>query len=138
MPTAAPKPCTQCGVLVRDGSTRCELHKRAGKFGDDRRGSRHARGYGREWSRIRQRIMQRDMGLCQCEECQAAGRTLAAHEVDHRIGKAEWQRRHGSLAGVDDDSNLRAINRDCHRRKTQREALAARGLSGSSSTQGGA
>lgn len=55
---------------------------------------------------------------------------LPATQVDHRISKGEWKRRFGTLEGVDDDSNLQAINADCHEAKTAREALAARGLSG--------
>jgi len=39
---------------------------------------------------------------------------LVAHEVDHIIPKAQ--------GGTDDPGNLRAINRDCHRAKTQKEA----------------
>lgn len=43
---------------------------------------------------------------------------LVAHEVDHIIPKAE--------GGTDSPNNLRAINRDCHRRKTQAEAMRGR------------
>lgn len=73
------------------------------------------------------RILKRDCGLCQCEECKSLHRLLPATQVDHRINKAEWLRQRGSLAGVDDDSNLRAINKDCHKRKTAREAAQGRG-----------
>ena len=129
MPTAAPKPCTVCGVLVRDGGSRCAAHAQEGKWGDERRGSRQSRGYGAQWERTRQRILREANGMCQCDECRAIGRLRLAHEVDHHISKAEWRRTHGgSLTGVDADSNLRAINRECHRAKTQREALAARAL----------
>lgn len=125
MPTAAPKPCTVCGVLVRDGSARCEAHKEVGKWGDERRGSRQSRGYGAQWERTRERILRRDSGLCQCDECRSTGRVRVATEVDHHIPKSQWRRTHGgSLVGVDADSNLRAINAECHRAKTQREAQA--------------
>jgi 5-methylcytosine-specific restriction protein A len=130
MPPAAPKHCTEmgCRVLVTDGTSRCQAHKAAaGRFADQRRGSRHARGYGSAWERTRGRILRRDAGLCQCDDCTAAGVLLAATEVDHRIGKAEWQRLHGTLDGCDDDANLRAINSECHLRKTLSEARAARG-----------
>lgn len=126
MPTASPKPCTICRVLVRDGSSRCDRHKvREGSFADRRRGSRHERGYGTEWDKTRARIMARDCGLCQ--PCLPLGIVHEAHHVDHKVSKAEWQRKHGTLAGVDADSNLQAINRDCHKLKTQAEAAAARG-----------
>ncbi|MCZ8076434.1 MAG: HNH endonuclease, partial [Paucibacter sp.] len=127
MPTAAAKPCTQCGVLVRDGSSRCMAHKvKAGTFADSRRGSRHERGYGSAWDKIRARILKRDAGLCQ--PCLALGIVHAGTHIDHKVSKAEWKRLHGSLDGCDDDSNLQAINADCHKLKTQAEAAAARGL----------
>lgn len=68
---------------------------------------------GRPWRRLREKILNRDGWLCHCDDCQATGRVLVAHEVDHHIPKA-----HG---GTDDPKNLRAINRDCHRAKTLRE-----------------
>jgi 5-methylcytosine-specific restriction enzyme A len=123
MPNAAPKPCSQCGALVHDGSTRCVAHKvKAGSFADSRRGSRHERGYGAAWVKVRARVLRQAGGLCQCAECQATGRVRLATEVDHITSKAEWRRLHGTLAGVDADSNLQAINAECHRRKTQAEA----------------
>jgi 5-methylcytosine-specific restriction protein A len=115
MPSTAPKPCTQpgCGVLVRDGSARCEAHKvLAGRFADKRRGSRHQRGYGTAWDRTRARILRRDAGLCQ--PCSRAGRVTAATEVDHIVNKAR--------GGDDGDDNLQSICVDCHRRKTAAEA----------------
>jgi 5-methylcytosine-specific restriction protein A len=79
-------------------------------------------GYGRAagWARTRERIMRRDGGLCQCHDCQTSGRTEIAHEVDH------IDNRRGS--GYDDDANLMAINRECHRRKSQLEARIGRGI----------
>lgn len=128
VPVAAPKPCSHpgCGVLVRDGTSRCPKHPRENTFADSRRGSRHERGYGADWDKRRVRVLRRDNGLCQCEDCKRDGRVLIATEVDHKVSKAEWKRRYGTLAGVDDDSNLGAINKDCHKAKTQREAAAAR------------
>ncbi len=128
MPVSAPKPCSACGVLVKDGSARCDVHKvRQGQFGDSRRGSRQSRGYGAAWEKTRRRILQRDNGVCQCDECKQLGRLRMANEVDHRINKATWKRLHGSLEGCDDDSNLQSINAQCHRAKTAREAQHGRG-----------
>jgi 5-methylcytosine-specific restriction protein A len=62
----------------------------------------------------RNRIMRRDAGLCRCAECKEAGLVKLAHEVDHITPL--WD------GGVDADSNLQAINRDCHKRKTAEEA----------------
>lgn len=113
---------------MKTGGARCELHGvRAGQFADRSRGTRQERGYGADWDRRRLRILKRDCGICQCEECKSLNRLLSATQVDHRINKAEWRRQFGSLAGVDDDSNLRAINADCHKRKTAREAAQGRG-----------
>lgn len=87
---------------------------------DSRRGSRHARGYGSEWDRLRVQILKRDNYLCQCQDCRALGRIKPASEVDHIVNKAQ--------GGTDDPSNLQAINPDCHRVKSAREAAAGRGL----------
>lgn len=79
--------------------------------------SRHERGYGSAWDRIRPVILERDGHLCKCEECVSAKRLRPATQVDHRVSKADWLRRFGNLDQVDDPSNLRAINADCHKRK---------------------
>lgn len=99
-------------------------HKvKADSFADKRRGSRHERGYGSAWDRIRRGILARDFGLCQV--CLPKGIVHEGTEVDHKVSKAEWKRLHGNLNGVDDPSNLQAINKVCHRVKTQAEAAAA-------------
>lgn len=54
------------------------------------------------------------MWLCQCDNCKARPVPLPAHEVDHIIPLA--------AGGTDDPDNLQAINRDCHRAKTDSEA----------------
>lgn len=88
----------------------------------DRR-SRHERGYGAKWDKLRAKILKRDSFVCQCDDCKGGElRVRPASEVDHRIGKAEWQRRFGNLDGCDDESNLQAIHPDCHAAKTQRES----------------
>ena len=58
-------------------------------------------------------ILNRDCGICQCDDCRANGRVRPAHEVDHIIPKAK--------GGTDDPSNLRAINHECHKRKSMRD-----------------
>lgn len=77
------------------------------------RTSRHERGYGAAWDRLRLVVLRRDCGLCRCAECQRLGRLRVATEVDHRIPKAK--------GGTDALDNLCAINRDCHRDKSLRE-----------------
>ena len=66
---------------------------------------------GRPWRRLREQILIRDEYRCQCEECKGIG--LLADEVDHVVPV--------SRNGSDDPSNLRAINRECHKLKTQKE-----------------
>jgi 5-methylcytosine-specific restriction endonuclease McrA len=69
---------------------------------------------------IRHRILTRDAGQCRCTECKTTWRILPAHEVDHRVPL--W------AGGQETDANRYAINRDCHKAKTAREAAArARG-----------
>lgn len=79
-------------------------------WSDPHRGSRHVRGYGTAWDKLRIQILKRDCYVCQCTECSASNRVRPATEVDHLTPKAR--------GGTDDPSNLRAINRECHRRKT--------------------
>lgn len=74
---------------------------------------KESRPKGRPWERVRVRILRRDNGLCRCATCTATGRLLPAHEVDHVVPR--WK------GGSDDDDNLAAINRDCHRAKTDAE-----------------
>ena len=72
------------------------------------RPSRHARGYGSDWVRLRKQVLSRDRHLCQ--PCIKAGRPALATEVDHICAKAE--------GGTDDMANLQAICSPCHKAKT--------------------
>ena len=121
MPVQSARPCRHvgCGLLVRDGSGYCATHqsdRKIGKFADERRGSRHQRGYGSDWDKTRIRILKRDNGLCQ--PCLKQGRVTEAKQVDHKVPKFE--------GGTDDDDNLQSICKPCHDAKTQAEALRAR------------
>ena len=78
------------------------------------RTSRHARGYGAAWDRLRLQVLERDRYLCQCERCKAEDRLTLATEVDHI--------RPRSQGGTDSLENLQAIGRECHRIKTQAES----------------
>jgi 5-methylcytosine-specific restriction protein A len=82
-----------------------------------RRTSRHERGYGTAWDRIREQIMVRDFGLCQV--CKRAGRLTFAHAVDHIVPKFE--------GGDDNERNLEAICKPCHQAKTENESARGRG-----------
>lgn len=121
MPVAASKPCRHVGCTKRavPGSAFCADHAgdaKQGRFGDERRGSRHERGYGSRWERIRKRILSRDKGLCQV--CLSQGRYRPAKHVDHIKNKAD--------GGTDDDENLQAICIECHKAKTAEEARQGR------------
>ena len=75
------------------------------------RASRHARGYGSAWDKVRKEAMSRDNGLCQ--PCLKDDRVTPAHAVDHIKSKAK--------GGTDELANLQAICRPCHLDKTMRE-----------------
>ena len=76
--------------------------------------SRHERGYGGSWEKIRKIVLRRDCGLCQCAECKRTGRLLVATHVDHIRRKCD--------GGTDDLNNLRALNAECHKRITAEQA----------------
>lgn len=76
------------------------------------RTSRHDRGYGTEWVKLRKRILARDRHLCQ--PCLRDGRPTTATEVDHIKPKVK--------GGTDAEANLEAICTPCHTTKTMRES----------------
>lgn len=67
---------------------------------------------GHTWRQIRKRILARDCGMC-CQ-CLAGGLFVLAEEVDHKV--PVWE------GGTDDDGNLQAICKPCHKAKSAREA----------------
>lgn len=76
------------------------------------RTSRHARGYGTAWDKLRKRILARDKHLCQA--CLRAGRITAGNHVDHIKPKAK--------GGTDEEGNLEVLCRPCHEAKTTRDS----------------
>lgn len=78
--------------------------------------SEHVRQRGAGYERLRLSVLREASGVCQCADCRAQGRLRPAHEVDHVLPL--W------AGGTDDVANLQAINRDCHRAKSAREAAA--------------
>lgn len=84
--------------------------------------SRHERGYGSHWTKLREVIIARDYGLCQ--QCKREGRLNPYRKgegfaVDHIIPKAK--------GGTDDWDNLETLCKEHHDRKTEREAAEAQG-----------
>ncbi len=73
------------------------------------------RGYDRRWTRLRRWFLARHP---LCAHCLADGRTTTATEVDHvqplRDGGARL-----------DQTNLQALCKSCHSRKTAREGVGA-------------
>lgn len=114
MPSLPPRPCTypRCAKMAVNGG-RCEAHKV--KHGWRHTKSRHERGYGSRWERIRNRIINRDKHLCQ--ECLRNGRYTQGKQVDHITPKY--------LGGTDFDDNLELLCDNCHTEKTAKEAKDA-------------
>lgn len=81
--------------------------------------SRHARGYGTAWDKLRLQILERDHYVCQLAK--AEGRIEPASEVDHVISKEAWKRTYGTLNGVDNPSNLQSVGHERHKAKTMLE-----------------
>lgn len=77
------------------------------------RGSSAARGYGADWRRLREQVLDRDAGLCQ--PCRRRGvATPGCRTVDHIVPKAR--------GGTDAIGNCQCICEDCHKAKTQAES----------------
>lgn len=95
---------------------RFDSTKKATSWTTEGRASRHERGYGKEWDRLRKQILRRDGGLCLT--CLREGATTAAYAVDHVIPKAE--------GGTDDETNLASICRPHHQAKSAAEAKRGR------------
>lgn len=116
MPKMPPKACGHpgCGDYATKGG-RCDEHQR--KAWEKAPGRNRSGEYGYAWQKLRLWVLRRDRYLCQ--ECLRNGRVTPATEVDHIKPKFE--------GGTDEACNTQGICRLCHKVKTQREALRARG-----------
>lgn len=115
MPQAAPRPCTYpgCGVLVRDGTGRCETHRRVERQRyDAQRGSAHERGYTGAWQKAREAWL-RAHPLCRKHEDK--GEVVAASVVDHIIPHK------GDKVLFWDSKNWQSLCKPCHDHKTATE-----------------
>lgn len=74
---------------------------------DAYRGSRHERGYGAEWEKLRMSVLRSSPGCAMCGQ--------PATDVDHILPKRR--------GGTDDRSNLQTLCHACHSRKTASERL---------------
>lgn len=79
--------------------------------------SRHKRGYGTAWDKLRKVILTRDKHLCQ--PCMKKGRVTPARTVNHIKPKAQ--------GGTDDPDNLESICDPCHAEETARQSAEAQG-----------
>lgn len=132
MPLAAPRPCTYpgCGKLVRDGTGRCDAHKRVERQQfDAQRGSAHERGYTSAWQRARDAYLKHHP---LCVHCQSQGRAEAATVVDHirphrlkdAMDSGDQQRIDQARALFWDRDNWQPLCKPHHDRKTAREDSA--------------
>ncbi|HHE4876831.1 HNH endonuclease [Morganella morganii] len=113
MPPRIPRACRKrgCAKTTTDRSGYCEEHRNTGWENHQQGKSRHERGYGTKWDRLRLVVLSRDKHLCQ--QCLREGRVTEAKTVDHITPKA-----HG---GTDAESNLQSLCWPCHYRKTATE-----------------
>lgn len=81
--------------------------------------SRHERGYGAEWDRLKKIVKARDFEICQ--PCKAKGIIHLGREVDHIVSKAKAKLLGWTDAQVNDLSNLQCICHEAHKAKTEEE-----------------
>lgn len=115
MASAAPRPCTYpgCGVLVRDGTSRCPAHKFVErKQADAKRGSAHERGYTSAWQKARIAYLRAHPLCVQHEE---AGQLVEATVVDHKVPHK------GDKVRFWDSTNWQSLCKHCHDVKTAAE-----------------
>jgi 5-methylcytosine-specific restriction protein A len=109
-PDLARRPCPvrRCGRLVGRDETRCTVHQREYERAvDERRGTAASRGYDADWRRRRKEFLRRHPW------CEEPGCPYPSEHVDHKVPLAQ--------GGQDAESNLQALCRTCHSRKTMRE-----------------
>ncbi|MCL4695495.1 MAG: HNH endonuclease, partial [Burkholderiaceae bacterium] len=112
MPLAAPKPCTVCRALVRDGTSRCEQHKVVawGKRPEVQRMT------GRRLQAARAALF-RERPFCYRCQCVVFPDTAVR---DHIKPLAE--------GGADAPENTALMCHECHDAKSLAERLRARGV----------
>lgn len=76
--------------------------------------SRHERGLGSAWDKLRLIVLQRDNGLCQCDQCKDG--LVLANEVHHIVGRESGKRKGWTQSQIDAMSNLMSVSHDCHKR----------------------
>jgi len=92
--------CEKCKQIIEREERERKAKKKPNKF--------YSSKY---WRTIRQFILERDNYLCQI--CLSKGKYVMASEIDHIIPIAN--------GGTNDPTNLRALCKSCHSRKTIKE-----------------
>lgn len=110
---SAPKPCNKpgCGVLVRDGSARCDKHKPPPWT---KKPAATKRTTGRKLQTMRAELF-KSQPLC--AECDRQGRVRLATQRDHIKPLSE--------GGPDDGDNTQGLCEPCHDAKSLQERLRA-------------
>ncbi|EIC82092.1 HNH endonuclease [Serratia sp. M24T3] len=113
MPARIPRACRHrgCAKTTVHRSGYCPDHINTGWEQHQQGKSRHERGYGVSWDKLRPIILKRDKHLCQ--EHLRQGIPVPATTVDHIKPKAQ--------GGTDDHDNLESLCWPCHRTKTAKE-----------------
>lgn len=112
MPYAVGRQCVTpgCPNIVPRGS-RCEDCRRDQyQARREREGTSSQKGYGVSWQRLRAHVL---AGEPLCRHCAREGRVVVATEVDHIVPRAQ--------GGSDALTNLQALCKSCHSRKTLSE-----------------
>ncbi len=114
MATAAPRPCSHpgCGVLVRDGTSRCQKHP-AKVWA--KKPTAAKRITGRRLQQLRKELFEREP---LCRPCYKECRVVVATMRDHITPLEE--------GGQDVESNVQPICAECHDAKSKAER--ARGV----------
>ena len=102
--------CAEAGCNERVRGVRCPKHQRT-YTRDDNRPSSTARGYDKQWTRVRNAYLAQHP---LCEDCHSKGIITAAREVHHKIRIAVDRSKR-----LDAD-NLMSLCRACHARRTMR------------------
>jgi len=121
MPISPKRICNHPGCNHTQHSSYCDDHKKEKKHGWTHKQTTTQRGYGAKWQKTRERILTRDMRLCQCDECKQSNRIRSANEVDHITSKQNAIALGWTDERIESDDNLQAINKECHKLKTAAE-----------------
>lgn len=105
--------CSKQGCPTLTDGRVCPQHrKQEERIDRDRRGTSHQRGYGgKQWERLRRRVLVRD--LFKCQDCGALVMGKGEAHVDHVIAKRD--------GGKDEVENLQVLCHPCHSIKTREE-----------------